>query len=118
MNSLLSNQEIYTQVAKIISNFKVLQCADCAEAIKQWLKQHGVEGIHLKLTPTGREDFILSQRWDGSNSSITQNGVHYGVETRGKVFDNLSTFGLSRKAWVQGFICLSGKFQIEEIESF
>jgi hypothetical protein len=41
----------------------------------------------------------------------------YGVEVFGKVFDNLSTEGLSREAWLNNFHCASGKFVVDELIS-
>jgi predicted DNA-binding ArsR family transcriptional regulator len=39
-------------------------------------------------------------------------------EVRGKVFDNLSTTGLTREEWIEDFDCPSGQFTVEEIDSF
>jgi hypothetical protein len=118
MSSHFSNEYIEQQIGKITQKFKVLQCVECAEAIKQWLKNNDIRGIKLRIKILGRGDFILSERWDGSQKSISQNGVHYGIEARGKVFDNLSRFGISREEWLQDFSCISGQFLIEEIEYF
>ena len=51
------------------------------------------------------------------NDSITENGIHYGVEVYGLVFDNLSSYGLPRDQWVADFICPSGKFIISELDT-
>jgi Papain fold toxin 2 len=37
-NSQFSDEEIYQQIGAIVINFKLLQCVECAEAIKNWLK--------------------------------------------------------------------------------
>lgn len=116
--STLSDEEIYKEVAAIIGKFRIFQCIECVNAVKKWLKRNKVSGTILKITPLGRGSFIVSERWDGSNQSITQNRVHYGVEVRGKVFDNLSTVGLARMNWVRDFSCPSGDFNIEEVENF
>ncbi len=118
MTSEWSDEEIHQHVANIIRVFGLLKCAECAEAVKSWLKQNGINGTHLKLTIIGRGNFILSERWDGSRESITENGTHYGVEVRSKVFDNLSTTGLSRQDWINDFSCPSRRFNVEEIEKF
>ncbi|MCF3626248.1 hypothetical protein L2E65_15805 [Planktothrix agardhii 1801] len=117
-NSQFTDEQIYQQIAKIIQRYKLLECAECAAAIKNWLKANQINGIHLKIKLVGRGLFIVSKRWDNGQTSITQNGTHYGIEARGKVFDNLSTFGLTREQWVADFDCPSGKFIIEEIEKF
>ncbi|MBD2183871.1 papain fold toxin domain-containing protein [Aerosakkonema funiforme] len=117
-NPPLSDEEIYQQVGNIIQEFKLLECAECAEAIKQWLKDNGINGIHLQLKLIGKGNFIVSQRWDEWRTPITQNGTHYGIEVRNKVFDNLSTTGLSRNEWMEDFDCPSGQFSVEVIEIF
>ena len=58
--------------------------------------------------------FITSQRY-GVEESITENGIHYGIEVQGRVFDNLGSEGLLRDDWVADFNCISGRFEIEEI---
>lgn len=114
----MSDEEIYQQIAQIAGKYKLLECAECATAVKQWLKANQINGIHLKLKLLGRGLFIVSQRWQEGRTPITQNGTHYGIEVRGKVFDNLSTYGLTREEWLADFDCPSGKFIIEEIENF
>lgn len=114
----MSEEEIYQQIAQIVRRYKLLECAECATTIKEWLKANQINGIHLKLKLLGRGLFIVSQRWQDGHTPITQNGTHYGIEVRGKVFDNLSTFGLTREEWLADFDCPSGKFIIEEIERF
>ena len=95
----ISDQEIYQQVGGIIQQFGLMQCLSCAEAVKCWLKEQGIRGTHLKLLPLAAEQFqfIVSERWRNGSEAISQNGVHHGIEVRGKVFDNLSVTGLSRE---------------------
>ncbi|MCL1465007.1 papain fold toxin domain-containing protein [Argonema galeatum] len=114
----LSDEEIYQQVANIVGQFKLLECNECAEAIKEWLKANGINGIHLKIKLIGRGSFIVSQRLDEGRTNITQNGTHYGIEVRNKVFDNLSTTGQTREEWIKDFDCPSSQFSIEEVEKF
>lgn len=116
--SPLDGDEIQEQIANIIRQFQIFQCAECAEKIKKWLKANGTPGIHLKLKVKGRGQFIVSQRWDEGRTTITLNGTHYGIEVSDRVFDNLSTTGLSREEWIADFDCPSGQFIIEEIETF
>jgi hypothetical protein len=59
------------------------------------------------------EDYIISDRI-GNDQSITINGKHYGVEVRGRVFDNLSPQGMTRDDWLKDFHCQSEEFIITE----
>jgi hypothetical protein len=93
----LSDDEIYQQVGRIVQRFGLMECFECAEAVKHWLKIQKIGGTHLKLVPLEaiRYRFIVSNRWKNGTEAISQNGVHYGIEVRGRVFDNLSIEGLS-----------------------
>lgn len=89
--------------------------------MRRWLKQQGIPGKVWKLsTRYDDEDFILSDRIEqqGISDSITENGVHYGVEVRGKVFDNLSPEGLILEDWVKDFYSLSNEFEVEALDNF
>jgi hypothetical protein len=72
------------------------------------------------LTLYDDEDFILSDRLtqQGRTKTITENGVHYGIEVYENIFDNLSRKGLSPDDWVQDFTSLSNEFKVEVIEEF
>ena len=101
--------------------FPILHCEECASVLKQWLKQRGIPGKLWRLsTRYDDEDFILRDRLEqqGCSETITENGVHYGVEVFGKIFDNLSRQGLSSKDWKNDLTSLSNEFKVEVIEEF
>jgi hypothetical protein len=117
----LSSEEIYRKVGKIVSGFGLLECAECATAVLQWADQRGIERSLIKLkTRYDFEDYILSDRLEvrGITEPITENGMHYGVKVRGKVFDNLSADGMDLEEWLSDFHCPSGRFVIQEMENF
>ncbi len=67
----------------------------------QWLTDNEIEGKVIELkTRYHDEDYIISDRI-GNDQSITINGKHYGVEVRGRVFDNLSPQGMTRDDWLK-----------------
>jgi hypothetical protein len=117
----LTDEEIYQEVGKIVNNFKLLECDKCATAIIRWLKENSINGTLWRLkTKYDGEDFILSDRLErlGIGESITRNGTHYGVEIRGKVFDNISKEGLTKEDWIEDFHSFSDEFEIKIIEDF
>ena len=114
----MTTDEIFREIVQISSRYTVFQCVECAEAIKTWLKENDITGIHLQITAIGRIKFIVSRRWRQGQDSIAQTGIHQGIETCGKVFDNLSPDGLDRRDWIADFDCASGEFEITELESF
>ena len=83
--------------------------------IRNWLKRRDISSKIWKIsTIYDGEDFILSDRLEqqGIIDSITDNGIHYGIEVRGKVFDNLSPNGLALEDWIQDFHSMSDEFNI------
>lgn len=118
--SQFSFDEISSQIAQIVEQFSLLECDQCAKAVLQWLKEHELEGKLLRLTTMFGEDFIISIRLEnqGITDSITVNGIHYGVEIQGRVFDNLSSNSLTRNEWILDFHCISDRFIVEELDEF
>jgi hypothetical protein len=111
----LTDEEVYREVGNIVSQFELYRCYECAREIMQWLTKNGIEGKMIELRTRYRdEDYIISDR-TGSDESITINGKHYGVELREKIFDNLSSEGMTRSEWLADFHCQSGEFVLTEI---
>jgi Papain fold toxin 2 len=54
----------------------------------------------------------------GIVDSITENGMHYGVEVGGVVFDNLSSEGLLLQDWIGDFHSISDEFELIELVDF
>ena len=117
----LAIAEIHQAIGNLVIRFPLLHYQECAKTLKQWLKQRKIPGNLWRLsTIYDNEDFILSYRLEkqGCFETITENGVHYGVEVFGKIFDNLSRQGLYPDDWIQDFTSLSNEFKIEVIEEF
>ena len=84
----------------------------------EWLKENEIKGRIIKIQTAFGEDYIISKRLEsqGRNDSITLNGIHYGVEVKGKVFDNISKSGLTFSNWFDDFECPSGEFIIDYLD--
>ncbi len=110
----LCNEEIYQEVGKIVANFDLYKCDECATAVMQWLKENGISGRIITIQTAFGEDYIISTRLEkqGISDSITLNGIHYGVEVQERIFDNISGEGLTREDWFNDFQCPSGEFLI------
>lgn len=116
-----ANTKLYEEIGSLVIRFPLLHCEECASILKRWLEQRGISGKLWRLsTLYDNEDFILSNRLEqqGCSETITENGVHYGVEVFGKIFDNLSRQGLSPEDWINDFTSLSNEFTVEVIEEF
>lgn len=113
--------ELYQAIGNIVVRFPLLHCQDCASTLKRWLKQRQIPGKLWRLsTRYDNEDFILSYRQEqqGCFETITENGIHYGIEVYGKIFDNLSREGLTPDDWVKDFTSLSDEFDVKVIQEF
>jgi hypothetical protein len=111
----LADEYIYAEVGRIVSQFDVYQCYDCAMAVMQWLRDNDIEGRIIELKTFYRdEDYIISDRL-GGEESIATNGKHYGVNVRGLVFDNLSDNGMTQTEWLEDFHCPSDRFTLSEL---
>jgi Papain fold toxin 2 len=113
-----TDEEIDQAIGQIIGQFDILECADCAKMVIGWLRERKIQGKILRLRTRYGEDYILSYRLEqiGITDSITINGQHFGVEVRGKVFDNLSSDGRSREDWLKDFQCHGGQFIVTELD--
>ena len=114
----MTKNDVFQEIARISLGYTVFECIECAEAIKSWLKENNINGIHLQISAVGRIKFIVSHRWQNSEESIAQTGIHQGIEAYGKVFDNLSADGLDRDSWIADFDCVGGEFEVIELELF
>jgi Papain fold toxin 2 len=114
----LSDEEIFGEVGNITARFELYECGECARAIMLWLEENNIGGRIIKIQTSDGEDYIMSIRLEcrGINESITLNGIHYGVEVRGRIFDNISVEGLSRGDWLKDFLCPSGDFLVEYMD--
>ena len=108
---------VWREVENIVSGYPLMECDRCAIDVTNWLRQNNIPYKVIQLKTKRRSDFFIVSRRFGMSHSITENGVHYGVEVFGLVFDNLSQEGLSRDDWIADFSCRSGQFLINELDS-
>ena len=114
-----TDTELFSAMGILTRQFPLLKCHECVIAIRNWLKRHNIPSTIWKIsTNYDDEDFILSDRLElkGITDSITDNGIHYGIEVRGKVFDNLSPEGLSLQDWIQDFHSMSDEFNLTHFD--
>lgn len=116
--SQLSDEEIYQKIGKIVAKFDLYKCDECATAVMQWLRENSILGRIIKIETRLGEDYIISTRLErqGINDSITLNGIHYGVEVKERVFDNLSIEGLTLSDWFNDFECASSEFLVDYLD--
>lgn len=112
-----SEAEIWSEISALAAGFSLLECDKFVIVVMQWLNEQGLQAKILQLKTQRRSEiFIASDRYSLSES-ITENGTHYGIEIFDRVFNNLSTEGLTRTEWLQDFHCPSEQFVLTELDA-
>jgi hypothetical protein len=82
----LNDSQIYQEIGKIVNQFQLYQCYECAKAVMQWLTDNKIEGKVIELrTRYYDEDYIISAE------------------------------GMTRENWLKDFHCQSEEFIITEV---
>lgn len=81
-------------------------CKDAAESMTDYLKKNNQHGSIITITYTNSIGYIWS---DIAGATISQNGVHVGVEYNGIVYCNVHPFGLPETLWVNDFYATGEK---------
>lgn len=88
--------------------FEVLQCEECAEAIRTALVAAGHRGQLIEIRGGSGRDFMVRLSYDGGQATTTQNGRHEGVRVADRVFDNLHPDGMPLDEWLRDFDAIGG----------
>ncbi|BAY73967.1 hypothetical protein NIES25_03750 [Nostoc linckia NIES-25] len=124
MEQSWSNDELSKEITQIANRFKLFECVDCAEAIKEFLTQRRVPGKHIKLYTGKAQGKYGNIYHDVLQRNIATNGRHEGILIKIKgqeiVFDNIHHEGIAREDWMANLYCLAmdlgGGFEVTEIE--
>lgn len=122
---MFNDFELHQQIKNIASQFKIFECAECAEAIKQFLIERNINGKHINLFTGITEDPFSNIYHEERRENISVNGRHEAIAVTindGEfIFDNIHPQGVFlRRKWLENFY-FPGKdmgmdFQITEIE--
>jgi len=93
--------------ATAAQGFKLLQCQECAEAIRNALVAAGHGGQLIEIRARGRWRYMVCISLSGMQS-ITRNGRHLGVRVGDAVFDNLHPGGVPYEEWLRDFEAPAG----------
>lgn len=102
------DEEVHAKLREIGKRYKVFECTNCAQEMRTWLTKNKIQGISLTLKSGSEKGFVVSNRYKGGNSPISLNRMHYGIEARGLVFDNLPSTGMPREEWLKDFDAIGG----------
>ncbi|BAY20406.1 hypothetical protein NIES2100_01470 [Calothrix sp. NIES-2100] len=119
---LSSNDPVFQEVVRIASGFGIFDCIPCARAIKEFLREQGIQGKHIKLD-TGSQDPLYGRIYDDSVGELLattghNEGILIEIEGQEIVVDNIHPQGILRSLWMQNLyspILEVGKeFQVTE----
>ena len=83
--------------------FQLLECEQCARAVRSALQAAGFGGTWIELRVGSGRDFMVCLSYDGGQTPITENGRHVGVRVAERVVDNLHPAGVPFDDWLADF---------------
>jgi hypothetical protein len=104
----VSSDDALAVAANAARGFQVLQCQECAAAIRSALLGAGHRGQWVEIRGAGGRDFMICLSYDGGQATITQNGRHIGIRVGDVVFDNLHPDGMPIDQWLADFDAIGG----------
>jgi len=84
-------------IASKYGNFK---CKEAANAMKKELIKRNQHGAVITITFVGGRGYIWSE---SKQKVISENGIHVGILYKGRVYDNVHPFGLTKQKWINDF---------------
>lgn len=88
------------ELGSIASGFDIYECKEAADEMVAYLKRNNKNGQIITITFTGGKGYVWS---DLKQDVIATNGVHVGVEYKGRVYCNVHPYGLPAVEWVEDF---------------
>jgi hypothetical protein len=126
--STLSPTDIAAIAVSITQQHGRLECASCARELTTAFKNRGIKGRvwQLKAIATQSRGWICMEDpafplpfpTASGQDSISENGLHFGVEVQGIVYDNIFRNGIGLAAWPLQFTCYTGEFESTVVDSF
>lgn len=116
--------EIRQQITTIASRFKMFECVECAQTIKEFLIKSRISGKQIKLYTGSTEGYCGNIFHDGIQAVISTNGRHEGIliklDRQEFVFDNIDNQGVLKEIWLQNLyspiLDIGEEFQVKEID--
>lgn len=121
---MFNDFELRQQIEDIASKFKLFECVECAEAIKQFLIERDIKGKHVKLFTGSTEEPFSNIYHEVLAENISINGRHEAIAVyiNGEelIFDNIYSQGVFRRTWLNNLNSpvqdIGGSFQVTEID--
>ncbi len=122
---MFNDFELRQEIEDLASQFKIFECVECAEAIKQFLIERNISGKHIRLFTGSTEDPFSNIYHEKLKENIAVNGRHEAIAVminNGEfIFDNIHPEGVFlKREWLSNFY-FPGKdmgidFQITEVD--
>ncbi len=116
--------EIRQAITAIAENFPIFSCFDCADAIRNFLSDRGIQGKQLLLSTGTAQKPFCNIYCDHLQQTISVNGNHTAIAIlmngQELIFDNIHPQGVPRVEWIKAFHSpiqdLGQDFQLTETE--
>ncbi len=106
--------DILSGIAGKFGNFKCVEASDAMLIALKSKRRHG-NIVTLKVEDEN-EKLISTYIWSESRGmNISENGIHKGIEYKGKIYCNVHPLGLPEKAWKADFMAPVGVLQLHRI---
>lgn len=96
--SSYSSETAENALSGIAGKYENLRCKEAANEMKKELIKRNQHGS--VITFTGGRGYILSE---SKNKVISENGIHVGILYKGRVYDNVPPFGLTKQQWINDY---------------
>ena len=104
--------EVRVKLGDIAGSYGTFKCKEAADAMQKHLQKKGLHGSVITLTfPDANYGFVISL---SKNETISENGLHRGIEFNGIVYCNVHPYGLPKQQWINDFMAV-GRRKINEI---
>ncbi|HEV7925525.1 MAG TPA: papain fold toxin domain-containing protein [Verrucomicrobiae bacterium] len=109
----------------VTQKYGLEKCFPCVNELKRVFKANGIHGQILKLSTQGGRGFIVMKNPQAllpfhvaSDTAISRNGAHFGVQVGDHVFENIHRKGIPRVNWELQFDCDAHIFTVTVFELF
>ena len=103
--------EVKIKLGDVAGSYGTFKCKEAADAMQKYLQKKGLHGSVITLTfPDANYGYVISL---SKNETISENGVHRGIEFNGIVYCNVHPYGLPKQQWINDFMAVGHKSIIE-----
>ncbi len=120
----MNDSELRPSITAIASCFRLFECVECANAIRQLLIVKNIPGKSICLSTGSTKEPFCNIYHERLQENISTNGRHEAIAVQINeqelIFDNIHPVGISRVDWINNLYSpiqdFGGDFEITETE--